>query len=47
MHTPPNKSSTKSLRISCVLTLHSEGLLAHTTLRSLDEQRIYAEQYGA
>ncbi len=42
-----NLPSSQQLRISCILTLHGEGLLAHTTLRSMEEQRLFAEQHGA
>lgn len=33
-------------KVSCILTLHKEGLLCHTTLRSIEEQRIFAEKHG-
>ena len=31
---------------SCILTLHGEGILCHTTIRSIEEQRLFAENYG-
>lgn len=32
---------------SCIITFHAEGLLAHTTLVSLEKLRVFAEKRGA
>lgn len=33
--------------VSCIITFHAEGLLAHTTLLSLEKLRVFAEKRGA
>lgn len=42
----PNQSNKESVDVSLVVTFHSEGILAHSTLNSIERCREYAEKTG-